>query len=98
MLGLEGYPVFSGKESEYENWSVLVDDWLTLEGGERKYLGLEMRWVMQGKALEIVIGMDREELREKEGPAMLLSELEKYYKNDKGVHKRKVKEYYGIKR
>ena len=44
--------MFSEKESDYENWRVLVDNWLNLEIGERRYPGLEMRQAMQGRALE----------------------------------------------
>ena len=32
----------TGKE-DYENWRVLVDDWVDVEGEERKYPGLELR-------------------------------------------------------
>ena len=40
--------MFSGKVADYDNWRVLVSDWMKLEGREKKYPGLEMRRAMQG--------------------------------------------------
>ena len=39
---------------------MLVDDWLALEGGESKYPGLEMKWEMRGKDLELVICLEED--------------------------------------
>ena len=52
VKGLAKCAVFSRKE--YETWRVLVDTWLDLEGGKKKYPGLEMRWAVESKVLEII--------------------------------------------
>ena len=43
-----------------------------MEGREKKYPDFEMRRVMQGKVLEVVVGLDQEKMMEKEGAQMLL--------------------------
>ena len=93
----ERCPMFSGKESDYKNWRVLLSNWMKL-GREKKYTSLEMRRVMQGKALDLVVWLDQEKLMKMEGTEMLLRELEKGHKVSR-IHKLgKLKEFYNIKR
>ena len=52
--GLSKFLVFSGENEEYENWRVLVDDWVDMEDKERKYLDLEIMREVQGKPLNML--------------------------------------------
>ena len=49
MKGLSKCLLFSRVDEDYENWRVLVDDWIDMYGEERKYHGLEMRRAIQGE-------------------------------------------------
>ena len=49
-----------------------MDDWINMEGEERKYPGLELRRAVQRKAVNMVNWLDREELKESGGVKRIL--------------------------
>ena len=53
MRSLSKCPVSSGKDKDYENWRVLVYDWLDTKE-KRREIGLELRSSVQGKALTMI--------------------------------------------
>ena len=54
-----------------------------------------MRRAMQGKELDLVVGLDHEKPIEKDGAEIMLWELEKCYKKESRIHKLgKLKEFY----
>ena len=75
MEGVSKCLIFSGKEEDYEDWRVLVDDWIDMEGDKRPYPGLELRRAVQGKALCMVSWLDRDELKREGGVQRILQEL-----------------------
>ena len=83
MRGLSRCLVFSGKDEDYENWRVLVDDWIEIDG-------------KRGSILVLSCG---EELKANGEVKMILQELEKHNKKEGKVHMMsKVKSYYQIQR
>ena len=82
MRGLYKCPAFSRKDEDYENWRLLVDDWIDMEEEERKYPVLELQRSIQGKTMSMVSWLDRKELKENGGVKRILHTLEKHKRGE----------------
>ena len=51
------------EQEEYENWRMQVEDWLELEEDNLKYIGLEIRLCLKGRALRLSEKIKREDLK-----------------------------------
>ena len=92
-------PRFSGVHAEYKGWKGQVEDWLVVCGEEVKYPGIEIRMSLKGKALEVAEGIDREELKKKEGEKIILKKLDEAYLKDTLMDNySKMKCYFKIER
>ena len=92
-------PRFSGVQAEYKAWRGQVEDWLTVCEELVKYPGIEIRLSLRGRALEVTEGMEREELKKKEGPKMILGKLDEVYLKDTLMENYgKMKRYLKIER
>lgn len=76
-------PEFSGRQEDYEQWRVRVEDWLLLGGkDDSKYPGIEIRMKLNGRAWNIAKNVDRTKLMGKDGEQVLLLALDEAYKRD----------------
>lgn len=95
----QGCPRFSGRREEYETWRMKVEDWMLITEGEVRYPGVVMRMALEGKALDIAMGMDRDELKKTSGGGILLDKLDGVYRKDKVMETySKVRSYLKIER
>ena len=92
-------PKFSGKQSDYKGWKGQVEDWLVVCGEDVKYPGIEIRLSLEGKALEVTEGIDRELLKKKDGEKVIIDKLDKVYLKDTLMENYgKMKHYFKIER
>lgn len=92
-------PRFGGESGEYKGWKGQVEDWMVVCESEIKYPGIEIRLSLKGKALEVVEGMDREALKGKDGPKLILNKLDEVYLKDSLMENYgKMKTYFKIVR
>lgn len=92
-------PRFSGIQAEYKGWKGQVEDWLEICGEEVKFPGIEIRMSLRGKALEVTEGIEREELKKKDGYKLILGKLDEVYKKDTLMENySKMKYYFKIER
>ena len=92
-------PKFSGVQAEYKAWKGQVRDWIEICGEEVKYPGLEIRMSLKGKGLEVTEDIDREELKESNGPDKILRKLDEVYLKDTLMENYgKMKSYFKIER
>ena len=76
-------PEFSGKDEDYDAWRILVEDWLWLTKGEVKGQGVVLRQHVKGKALDMVLNIEKDIIRGPTGGEAVLERLDEVYKKDK---------------
>ena len=90
-------PVFSGKHEDFDTWKLQVEDWADLTGSTVP--GIEIRFSLRGKALEVTKDISREELKSGNGKNIIMEALSKVFGRDKLMDKYfKVKSYLNLKR
>ena len=92
-------PAFNGKSGEYEEWRVKVEDWMLITEDVMKYPGIAIRMGLQGKAMDVAMGMERSVLRTKEGAEKLIEKLDSIYRKDNVLETySKVRSYLKVER
>ena len=76
-------PEFSGEIEEYDEWKVLVEDWMWMTKDEVKGQGVIMRQSVKGKARQVVLDIEKEVIRGKDGGEEVLKRLDEVYRKDK---------------
>ena len=92
-------PKFIGIQNEYKGWKGQVKDWLEICGEELKYSGIEIRMILKGKVLEVTEGIEREKLKEKDEPKVILEKLDEVFQKDTLMENySKMKNYFKMER
>ena len=82
-------PEFNGKQEDYEEWKIIAEDWIWMTKDEVKGQGVVLRQAVKGKALQVLLDIDKETIRGSNGADEVIKRLDAVYK------KEEVFEHYG---